>query len=66
MNNGGNNNGSISNPLGNNTQFDNGDPYEVVNLMDRRVCLCGKSCNLMQPKKDQVFKCYHCNFLYHV
>lgn len=42
------------------------DPYEVANLLLRQVCLCGKSCQLMQPKKDLVFKCCHCNLHYHI
>ena len=44
----------------------NTDPYEVPNLADKSVCLCGKACALMQPKKDNVFKCYHCNKFYHI
>lgn len=42
------------------------DPYEVPNLSVRQVCLCGKSCQMMQPKKDYVFKCCHCNLYYHI
>ena len=42
------------------------DPYDVPNFSLRQVCLCGKSCQLMQPKKDFVFKCCHCNLHYHI
>ena len=42
------------------------DPYDVPNLSLRQVCLCGKSCQMMQPKKDLVFKCCHCHLFYHI
>lgn len=42
------------------------DPYDVGNLSVRQVCLCGKSCQMMQPKKDFIFKCCHCNLHYHI
>ena len=38
----------------------------MLNLSTRQVCLCGKACAMMQPKKDHVFKCYHCNLYYHI
>lgn len=42
------------------------DHYDVPNFSLRQVCLCGKSCQLMQPKKDFVFKCCHCNLHFHI
>ena len=50
----------------NNTSNLSSDPYDVPNLSLRQVCLCGKSCQMMQPKKDLVFKCCHCHLYYHI
>lgn len=52
--------------LSNNTSNLSSDPYDVPNLSLRQVCLCGKSCQMMQPKKDLVFKCCHCHLYYHI
>lgn len=57
--------GDSNNVLNSNNNLSS-DPYEVPNLSLRQVCLCGKSCQMMQPKKDFVFKCCHCNLNYHV